>query len=113
MILDLHSEALVGGIERRAFGDGPRFQHAIHFQAKVIVQAGGVVLLHYEAVAGFALDFRGRLGSLLEFSFPFVFFEGHWRTLFNHRVTETERKSKPSGVKTLTTGDTGEHRVNL
>ncbi len=32
MIFDLHRKALVAGIQRRAFWNRPRFQHAIDFQ---------------------------------------------------------------------------------
>lgn len=62
MILDLHGEPLVVRIERRAFGNGPRFQHTVHFQAKVIVQARCPMALHDEAVPGFLLDLRGGSG---------------------------------------------------
>ena len=54
MILHLHGEALVGWIEGRALGNSPRFQHAIHFQAEVIVKAGCSMLLHYEAMTFFS-----------------------------------------------------------
>ena len=77
MIFHLHGQALVGGIERRALGHGPRFQHAVHLQAKVVVQARGAVLLHHEAPLLALADLRRRLGRLLEIAFPFVFFERH------------------------------------
>jgi predicted nucleic acid-binding protein len=38
MILRLHGEALLGGIKRLTFGDRPRLEHAIAFEAKVIMQ---------------------------------------------------------------------------
>jgi hypothetical protein len=48
MVLDMHGKALVGGIERGAFRHRPAQQHAVMLQAKIPVQAGGVVLLHDE-----------------------------------------------------------------
>jgi hypothetical protein len=41
------------------------------------VQAGGVVLLDYEAAAGFLCEFSGRLGCFVEAALAFVFFQGH------------------------------------
>ncbi len=61
MIFHLHGQALVGGIERRSLRDGPRLEHALHLQAKVVVQAGGAVLLHHKAVAGFLFQLGRRL----------------------------------------------------
>ena len=77
MIFHLHGEALVGGIERRAFGDGPRFQHAVHLEAEVVMQAGGAVLLHHEAPLLALAELGRRLGRLLEVAFPFVFLKRH------------------------------------
>ena len=77
MIFHLHGQPLVGGIERRPFGHSPRLEDSFHFQAKVVVQAGGAVLLHHKAVPGFLLDLRWRLRRLLETSFSLVFFQCH------------------------------------
>ena len=66
MIFDLHGEALVGGIERRAFGDGPRFQNAFHLEAEVIMKAGSVVPLHDKAMAFAFIELRWRLGRFRE-----------------------------------------------
>ena len=38
MIFHLHGQALVGGIDRRALGDGPRFEDAVQFKSQVIVE---------------------------------------------------------------------------
>ena len=46
MILDLHGQTLDGGIERGPFGHGPREQHAIPLQAKIVMQVRGLVLLN-------------------------------------------------------------------
>ena len=83
MILDLHGQAFVGWVERKAFGHSPGFQHAIHLQAKIIVQAGGAMFLHYEAMARFLLDLPRRLGSFSEAAFALVFFKSHTAILAN------------------------------
>ena len=77
MIFDLHGQALIGGIERRAFGHGPRFEDAFHLQAEVVVQPRGVVLLHYETVARFFFDLGRGLGRFFKPAFARVLFEGH------------------------------------
>ena len=77
MILHLHGEALVGWIEGRTLGNSPRFQHAIHFQAEVIVKAGCSMLLHYEAMTFFSRNFAGWFRGAVELAFAFIFFESH------------------------------------
>ncbi len=54
MILHLHSQPLVRRIERWPLRHRPRFQHALHLQAKVIVQPRGVMLLYHESMPGLA-----------------------------------------------------------
>ncbi len=51
MIFDHGGQALGRGIERRPFGHGPGLEHAVHFQAEVVMQAGSIVPLHTESVA--------------------------------------------------------------
>src|SRR5204862_2468243 len=48
MILDVHREMLLAGLERHAFRNGPRREHAVPLEAKVAVQAPRVVPLHDE-----------------------------------------------------------------
>ena len=50
MVLDVRSDPLVGGIERRPFAHRPAPQHAVMLQAEVPVQASAMrlVLLHHE-----------------------------------------------------------------
>ena len=48
VILGLHGEALVGRIERRALGNGPRLEHAIALEAEVVMQPPRRVLLDDE-----------------------------------------------------------------
>ena len=77
MIFHLHGQAFVGGIERWSFGNGPGFEHAIHLQAKVVMQARGAMFLHYKAMLRFLFNLPRRLGSFGEAAFAFVFFQGH------------------------------------
>jgi hypothetical protein len=48
MILGLHCETLIGGIEGRSFRHGPGKHHAVVFQSKVIVETTRAMLLHHE-----------------------------------------------------------------
>jgi hypothetical protein len=48
MILGFDREALVAHLQRRALGNGPGFQHAVEFEAEVVVHAPRGVLLHDE-----------------------------------------------------------------
>ena len=77
MILDLHRQTLVGRIERRAFGNGPRFEHALHLQAEVVVQMRRVMSLHHETMPRLLFKFRRRLGRFLKAPFSFVFVKRH------------------------------------
>ena len=52
MVFDHHGKPLVGRIERRPLGYGPRAQHAFHLEAEVVMQPGGRVLLHDEHTTG-------------------------------------------------------------
>src|SRR5262249_53188877 len=60
VILDRHREPLDARIERGAFRDGPREQHALPFETEVVVQMAGAMLLDHEAELPRALaDARG------------------------------------------------------
>ncbi len=67
MILDFKGQTLVMGIERRAAGHRPGLEDAVQFEAEVVVQAGGVMLLDDVAQARgigdrrLAAGFRGFL----------------------------------------------------
>ena len=78
MIFSEHGQPLLGWIQRRAFGNCPGAEDAFHFDAEIVVKAGGAMLLNDEAVAAFLSDFAGRLGSLIELSLPSVLFKAHW-----------------------------------
>src|SRR5262249_13320118 len=54
MIFGLHGEALVAGTHRRPLRHGPGLERAVDGQAKVVVQAGGSVLLYDKGVLGLA-----------------------------------------------------------
>ena len=80
MVLDHHGKPLVGGIERRPLGHGPRAQHAFHLETEVVMEPGGRVLLHDEHTTGptaqswrFAEWLRRAVGAALA---P-IFFERH------------------------------------
>ncbi len=60
MVLRLRREALFARIERRAFGHGPRLEHAIALETKVVMHAARSVLLDDEEERTFAK--RSRLG---------------------------------------------------
>ena len=46
VILGLHRQPLVGRVDGWPLGNGPRQQHAVPFEAQVVVQVRGEVLLH-------------------------------------------------------------------
>ena len=71
MVLGERREALVGRIERQPLGHRPRLQHAVTFQAQVVVHVRGRMLLdHEEQRARAPVDerrrgFRGRVEGAL------------------------------------------------
>ena len=79
VVLDVHCEALVVGVEARALGHRPAQQHAVELEPEVVVQAGGRVLLDDERQPGGAArtDLARRLGRDAEVALPTVAFEGH------------------------------------
>ena len=48
VVLDVHGEMLLAGLERRALGNGPARERAVSLQAEVVVQPAGVVALDDE-----------------------------------------------------------------
>src|SRR4029077_4795077 len=69
MILDVHAESFHRWVERRTLRDRPTYEHAIHLEPEVVVQAPRAMTLHDEAgliaVAG-RCGRTGRLGCLRE-----------------------------------------------
>jgi hypothetical protein len=76
----MHRKALLSRNEARSPGDGPAFEHAIHLETEIIVEAARVVLLHHIAatalVRGF-LDPASRLGGGVEATFATIGLERH------------------------------------
>ena len=77
MIFDRHGKTLLGGIQRRTFRDRPGFEDALHLETEVVVEAGGAVLLHHEAVSFVFLHFGGRLGGVGKAAFALIFLKCH------------------------------------
>src|SRR3989442_8647911 len=78
MILRPYGQSFVGGIHGRAFGYGPRHQHAVDRQPEIVVQASGSVLLNdKDTPAASAPDAPRWLRCLSEFPLPLVLFEWH------------------------------------
>src|SRR5690606_33544778 len=75
-------------VERRPFGNRPAFQHTVHLQTEVVMQAGSGVTLNDEnkfIIRFFLLAFG--FAGLVELSFVLIFFECHnqdafWDLLF-------------------------------
>jgi hypothetical protein len=76
VILDVHGEAAIGGIETGTASDGPALEYAIELQAKIVVEAPCGVLLHDEAVAVAVDDLGPRLRRPVEAALAFVPIEG-------------------------------------
>ena len=56
VVLDLHGQALGGGIQRRPLGHGPGAHDAVDLQAQVVVVGGRLVLLDDEHPGAHAAD---------------------------------------------------------
>src|SRR5262249_24102742 len=48
MILHLHGEALVGGVEARALGHRPALERAVELEPEIVMEMAGCVLLDHE-----------------------------------------------------------------
>jgi hypothetical protein len=64
MVLDMDRDALHRGIESRALRDSPAHQHAIDFEAKVVVEPASPMPLHHEPPSAVAGSRRGHPGWL-------------------------------------------------
>src|SRR3989442_14115110 len=100
MVFGLDGQALIGRIEGRAFGDGPRFQCPISFQPEVVVQAPrGMFLDHEKAARLRGFSPRGLRGAV-EAPFAAVFFPRCPRinppyTILARRPTSTRPSRSP------------------
>ena len=52
VIFDFDGEPAVAVFRGKTFGHGPGFQDAVHFEAEIVVQAGGIMFLHDEEGSG-------------------------------------------------------------
>ena len=80
VVLGLHGEAFVGGIEARPLGDGPAHEHATDLEAEVVVEAAGGVLLDHERRAPTARE-RASTGLRCFGEVPLGLVQGKWRPL--------------------------------
>jgi hypothetical protein len=108
MVLDLHGQPSLGGIERRPLGHGPRAERPVVFQPQVEMQVTGGVLLDHEpqGLRRRDLDLARRLGRLREVAHRLVLGElgrgahqGHARgpatALLHDRAHRTGRPTPP------------------
>ena len=85
MIFHFHCEMFFTSFPGQPFGQRPRFQHALHLEAEIVMQTARSVFLNDKTRRAF--DFRwqrlasSRLGCLLEVAFPLVFGKSHPRQL--------------------------------
>ena len=63
MILNLHRESLVAGVETWTLGDGPTLEHAIPAKAKIVVQSSSIMLLNDKWKCGCLLALAVSLAS--------------------------------------------------
>src|SRR5439155_3043772 len=80
MIFDVDGQTLLRRVHRRLLGHGPALEHAVGFEAEIVMEPGGLVLLHDEdwlavRLAGFSCWFEGRA----EVTLRLIFFESHGR----------------------------------
>jgi hypothetical protein len=77
MVLDLHREPLVVGVERRTFRHSPRLEDPIKLKPQVVVQVRRRVLLDDETkiLCGFYFGITARLLGFREVSLGTVFCE--------------------------------------
>ena len=78
MVFYLHRQAPITAPGGKTFRDSPGFQHAVHFEAKIVVKASGGMLLHNKRrlfLSCRGVDSPGGLLRALEVPLGFVFFE--------------------------------------
>src|SRR3546814_14788538 len=76
MVLGAHRETLVGGVGARPLGHRPAFEHAVDFEAEVVMEPRRVMLLDDEAVAFSLCDLARGLGGQLEVALGIILGEG-------------------------------------
>ena len=86
MVLDFDGKMFLAALPGKSLRQCPRFQHAFHFQAEVVMQPARSMLLNDESRRAFDLFWSGlacRLAGLFEVAFAFVFGQRH-STQINH-----------------------------
>ena len=87
VVFDVHRQALVGGILRRAFRDGPGGEHSVHLEAQVPVEVAREVHVDDEQSAlavGGGFDPAARLGRAVGGTLGPVGTEGIWFGICHH-----------------------------
>ena len=102
VIFHLHGQTFVPRIERRPFGHRPRFQHAFHLQAEIVVQPARAMPLHHKPVSTFFLNLGRRFRSVGKAPLTFVFFESHI-DIVNREAAWQKRRCGRGGVPKQTT----------
>jgi hypothetical protein len=78
MVLHHHRQALLCRLDGRAFGNGPAFECPFGFESEVVMKAGCLVFLDYEAERPLTGSYRAAwFGGLLELAFGLVLPETH------------------------------------
>ncbi len=82
VVFDLDGQTLVRRIRRGAFRNSPALEHALHFQAEIVMQSARMVLLHNKNRSiSMAFFLRGQPGQWgrggSEISLVAICFEGH------------------------------------
>src|SRR3546814_7112191 len=80
MVFGAHREAFVGGVGARPLGHRPAFEHAIDFEAEVVMEPRRVMLLDDEAIARLTFlalcDLPRGLGGQFEIALGIILGEG-------------------------------------
>ena len=86
MVFDLDGQTLVRWIHRGAFRHSPALEHALRFQAEIVMQSARMVLLHNKnRSSSLAFFLRGQPGQWCRggshISLVAICFEGHMLSL--------------------------------
>src|SRR5262249_3245452 len=111
VVLGLHCQALLAGIEARTLGHRPALQDAVELEAEVVRQAPGPVLLDYVRSVLDGAPTPSRLGSQGEVALAAVFAEvasrlrRHSERRSNRRATRSRASALKEGREKTTTKD--------
>src|SRR5215831_15053810 len=93
VILDVHGQPLVRGIEARPLGDRPALENAFELEPKIVVEPRGGVLLNHERArrrAGLVRHLTRRLGCFLEIALATILVKPH-ELIFPRRCATVHR----------------------